>query len=142
MKVHKGNETKFIEECAQIGTHTLRVSSSLSCPHHLTIHTHDSLPPSPSHSQPPNPAHTGVKKGQFTDFSTFPADTLEAMRAGVKDAYTYIFDPANAAKVGWSVRTCPCPSLFGCCMRWVVCACPCSCPCMCVRVCVSIPVLS
>jgi hypothetical protein len=39
-----------------------------------------------------------VKTGTFTDFATFPADALDAMKAGMADAHTFIFDPANAAK--------------------------------------------
>lgn len=39
-----------------------------------------------------------MKAGKYTDFATLPADTVDAMKAGMKDAYTFIFDPANAAK--------------------------------------------
>lgn len=46
----------------------------------------------------PHALTTGVKAGKYTDFATLPADTVDAMKAGMKDAYTFIFDPANAAK--------------------------------------------
>ena len=96
MKIHKGNETKFIDECAAIGKCVLLALSRLGLP---TQAINPPLP-TPTSTPPPPPTHlpTGVKSGKYTDLSALPPDTLDAMTAGMHDAFAFIFDPANAAK--------------------------------------------